>query len=142
MIFAKIHPLLVHFPVALFVSGVLLILYGKLQKEETVQVAGQFNIRFGFWCALVTLSVGILAVINMEIKDKFREMLGFHMMFAFSTVTLFGVALILYLFRQKLWARVLYHLVMVCGLFSTLATGYCGGELVHRFGVATLHLTD
>ena len=76
MIFAKIHPLLVHFPVALFVSGVLLILYGKLQKEETVQVAGLFNIRFGFWCALVTLSVGILAVINMEVKDKFREMLG------------------------------------------------------------------
>ena len=34
MIFAKIHPLLVHFPVALFVSGVLLILYGKLQKDQ------------------------------------------------------------------------------------------------------------
>ena len=131
-----------HFPVALFVSGVLLVIYGKLQKEETMQVAGQFNIRFGFWCALVTLSVGFLAVINMEVKDKFREMLGYHMLFAFSTVTLFGAALILYRFRQKIWARWMYHLVLVCGLFSILATGYCGGELVHRFGVATLHLAD
>ena len=73
MIFAKIHPLLVHFPVALFVSGVLLVIYGKLQKEETLQIAGRFNIRCGFWCSLVTLSVGFLAVINMKVKDKFRN---------------------------------------------------------------------
>jgi len=142
MIFSQIHPLLVHFPVALFVSGVLLEIYGKLQKEETAQIAGRFNIRCGFWFALVTVSVGFLAVINMEVKDKFREMLGFHMLFAFSTVTLFGVALVLYRFRRKTWARVLYHLVLVGGLCTTLAAGYCGGELVHQFGVATLHLVD
>ena len=50
--------------------------------------------------------------------------------------------MILYRVGQKIWARWMYHRVLVCGLFSILATGYCGGELVHRFGVATLHLTD
>jgi uncharacterized membrane protein len=42
MFFAKLHPLIVHFPVGLLVSGALFEIYGKVGKEEAVRVAGRF----------------------------------------------------------------------------------------------------
>ena len=35
MFFAKLHPLIVHFPVGLLVSGALFEMYGKLTGEES-----------------------------------------------------------------------------------------------------------
>ena len=61
MFFAKLHPLLVHFPVGLFVSGALFELYGNFRGEKTVAEAGAFNVWFGFWCSLPVALIGFLA---------------------------------------------------------------------------------
>ncbi len=138
MIFSKIHPLLIHFPIALFTSGTLLEVYGRLRKEEIVEIAGRFNVRFGFWWALLAMGVGFLGVLSLEIKDTFREFLSFHILFALSTIFLFANSLWLFRLRQKKWAFFLYHVCILVGMITCLITGYFGGELVHRFGIATL----
>jgi len=135
MFFAKLHPLIVHFPVGLLVSGALFEMYGKLTGEESSATAGWFNVRLGFWCALVAMAVGLLGILSLEVLPKFKPYLGYHILSAFTTVALFLMVLILGRFGKKTWTKIAYHLFLFMGLISVLATGYFGGELVHRFGL-------
>ena len=86
MFFAKLHPLLVHFPVGLLVSGTLFELYGNFRGEKIVAKAGAFNVRFGFWCSLPVALVGFLGVMSIELKNEFKPFVANHMFFTFSTV--------------------------------------------------------
>jgi len=142
MLFSQIHPLLVHFPVALFTSGVLFEIYGRLRGEKVVEVAGWFNLRLGFWFALVTATVGFLGVLSLEVKPAFKSFLSFHILSAFSTLLIFGGAILCYRWRERKWAWAVYHVLLMVGLTTILTTGYYGGELVHRFGVSTLQPAD
>lgn len=135
MNFAYVHPLLVHFPVALLISGSVLELYGRLHKEEVAEIAGRFNVKLGFWFMLVAMTVGLLGLLDLEVKDTFRGFLRSHILFAFSTALVYGTAMLCYRWRHKAWAHWLYQLLLLIGLGTTLATGYFGGELVHRFGL-------
>ncbi len=146
--FAQLHPMLVPFAVALLVTGVVFEYYGKLQNEESARTAGGFNIRMGLAFAVVAAVVGFLGVIGIgdifseadprvspEIKIQMRKFLSYHILFACSTVVIFILALIVARYRKKKWGQVLYFLLLGVGLATVLATGYCGGELVHRFGL-------
>ena len=89
MFFAKLHPLLVHFPVGLLVSGTLFELYGNFREEKSVARAGAFNVRFGFWCSLPVAVVGFLGVMSIELKNEFKPFVASHMLFTLSTVVIF-----------------------------------------------------
>ena len=142
MIFAKLHPLLVHFPIGLLVSGVLLEVFGTFQKEEATKVAGWFNIRLGFWCSLPVIAVGLLGVGSLRVEEKLKVFLSSHILLAGSTVCVFAAILIIYRFRARRWVNVIYNALLAVGLFCVLATGFYGGELVHRHGVEALHISD
>jgi uncharacterized membrane protein len=133
--FAKLHPLIVHFPVGLLTSGVVFEIYGALRNDEVVETAGRFNIRIGFWCLFPVLLVGFLGMISLENTEKFREFLSSHLKFAFITTGIFIVAMLVSRYLNKPWGRILYFLIIVVGGICVLTTGYFGGELVHRFGV-------
>jgi uncharacterized membrane protein len=148
MVFAQIHPLLVPFAVALLVMGVIFEFYGKLQNEESARTAGGFNIRMGLAFAAVAAVVGFLGVIGIgdifseadprlspEVKTRMRKFLSYHILFACSTVVVFILALVAARYRKNKWGQVLYFSLLGLGLATVLATGYCGGELVHRFGL-------
>lgn len=140
MLFAQLHPLIVHFPVALLVSGVVFEFYGTLQKEETALAAGHFNIRLGLACALLAGLVGLAALLTgIEMKDSASPFAGYHLMAAIATMLLFGAAVGVARWRgTRPGTRMIYLLLILLGLLAVLSTGYFGGELVHRFGTATL----
>ena len=148
MTFALIHPMLVPFAVALLVMGVIFEFYGKIQNEESARTAGGLNIRLGLAFAVVAAVVGFFGVIGIgdifseadprlspAIKIHAKKFLSYHVLFACSTVVIFILALIAARFRKKKWGTVVYFSLLGVGLVSALATGYCGGELVHRFGL-------
>ena len=133
--FAKLHPLIVHFPMGLLVSGVVFEIYGALRKDEVVETAGRFNVRFGFWCLFPVLLVGFLGMISLENTEKFRDFLASHLTFAFTSAGVFILAMLVSRYLRKPWGRILYFLIIAIGGCCVLTTGYFGGELVHRFGV-------
>lgn len=148
MAFAQIHPLLVPFAVALLVMGVIFEFYGKLQNEESARTAGGFNIRMGLAFAVVAVVVGLLGVIgigdiiseadprlSLEVKTRMRKFLSYHILFACSTVVVFILALVAARYRKRKLGEIIYFSLLGVGLVTVLATGYCGGELVHRFGL-------
>ncbi len=135
--FAKLHPMIVHFPVGLLISGVVFEIYGVLRNEEVVATAGRFNIRFGFWCLFPVLLVGFLGMLSLENTEKFRDFLSSHLKFAFTTAGVFILAMLVSRYFRQPWGRVLYLLIIATGGICVLTTGYFGGELVHRFGVST-----
>ena len=135
MFFAKLHPLLVHFPVGLLVSGVLFELYGNFRGEKIVAKAGSFNIRFGFWCSIPVAVIGFLGLMSLELKDEFKPFVANHMFFTLSTVLIFFFVILLSRFRYKTWCDVLHYFLLMVGLFTILNAGFYGGELVHRFNL-------
>ena len=141
MFFAKLHPLIVHFPIGLLVSGALFELYGRVASEEVAEVAGRFNVRLGFWCALPVLAVGFLGMLSLENTEKFQKFLGNHLLAAFCTVLFFLLALLLSRYGKGRF-KIVYYFFLGLGLFSVLATGFFGGELVHRFGVSTPNFSN
>ncbi len=133
--FAKLHPLIVHFPMGLLVSGVVFEIYGVLRKDEVVETAGRFNVRLGFLCLFPVLLVGFLGMISLENTEKFRDFLANHLQFAFTTAGVFILAMLVSRYLRKPWGRILYFLLIAAGMLCILSTGYFGGELVHRFNV-------
>ena len=140
--------MLVPFAVALLVTGVVFEYYGKFQNEESARTAGGVNIRLGLAFAAVAVVVGFLGVIGIgdifseadprvspEVKIHMRKFLSYHILFACSTVVIFILALVAARYRKKKWGQVLYFSLLGVGLATVLVTGYCGGELVHRFGL-------
>ncbi len=133
MFFAKLHPLLVHFPIGLLVTGTLFELYGNFRGEKIVAEAGSFNIKFGFWCSIPAAVIGFLGLMSLELKDEFKPFVAKHLLFTFSTIIIFFCVLLLSRFRYKTWCNVLHHFLLIVGLFTVLNAGFYGGELVHRF---------
>ena len=135
MFFAKLHPLLVHFPIGLLVTGTLFELYGNFRGEKIVAKAGSFNIKLGFWCSIPVAVIGFFGLISIELKDEFKPFVIKHMFFTFSTIIIFFCVIILSRFRYKTWCNVLHHFLLMVGLFTVLNAGFYGGELVHRFNL-------
>ncbi len=139
MFFLKLHPLLVHFPIGLLITGVLLHLYAYFQKEDSVRIAAQFNIQFGFYFSLFVSIVGLAGYFFLEIQPNFESFLNLHFGFAMSSIVIFSLALLVKRFWSGKGGSFAHTLFLIIGLAGILATGYFGGELVHRFGVSTLH---
>jgi uncharacterized membrane protein len=135
MFFAKLHPLLVHFPIGLLVTGALFELYGNFRGEEVVAKAGSFNIKFGFWCLIPVAVIGFIGLMSLELKDEFKPFVANHMFFALSTIVIFFCVVLLSRYRNKTWCNVIHHFLLVLGLFTVLNAGFYGGELVHRFNL-------
>ena len=137
MFFAKLHPLLVHFPIGLLVTGTLFELYGNFRGEKIVAKAGSFNIKLGFWCSIPVAVIGFFGLMSLELKDEFKPFVAKHLLFAFSTIIIFFCVILLSRFRHKTWCNVLHHFLLMVGLFTVLNAGFYGGELVHRFNLPT-----
>lgn len=132
-----LHPATVHFPIALYLLGVLLTL-GYLWR-------GQLDYeRFAYWsfslswlASLVASLAGLIDQNQLEIADPRRERVNPHITAGVALIVING--LLIYLrFR---WADVLaryrwpYLGLMLLGLAAVLAAAWLGGELVYRLQI-------
>lgn len=134
---SHLHPMLVHFPIALivfgFIADIASIVY---QKEGWLQQSGFFLLIFGTLAAIAALFTG--ALFTSEIGGSAGAVKDTHELFAWITV---GNLVVLSAFRILLKAKAkeatnfkwiafaLYGLAAI----SVSITGFYGGTLVYNY---------
>lgn len=132
--FPNLHPLVVHFPIALLITALLF----------------QFVALFGFrkklsWTVLSLTLLGfaggaVAAFVNppqvsTELSDHLQEVVRQHRHYAYTTLWLAGIAFIFKLgsieARLRTWAEIIVFLVLFTAALAVGYTGYLGSQMVH-----------
>jgi uncharacterized membrane protein len=135
------HPMAVHFPLALTVTGALALSAARVLPRErygtTLAVVGTWNFCLGAVGALLALGTGLAAVASLELAPTARAAVGLHVKWAiFTTVALALLAV----WRgagmdpQSRPSRV-FLVVLWAVTAALIVTAYRGGQNVYRYGV-------
>jgi len=131
------HPMTVHFPIALYLLGVLLTLGYLGRGQAELERFAYWSFLLSFLATLVASLVGLIDQSQLALADPRREVINSHITAGLALLVLNG--LLAYMrFRWPdvlLRYRWLYLGLMALGVVALLATGWLGGELVYRLQV-------
>jgi uncharacterized membrane protein len=135
------HPMMVHFPLALTLTGFVCLLVSRLlpriEMSPSLAACGHWNLILGGFAALLTLGTGLEAAWNLHLFGAMQYSVSRHMIWAVCTSQL--------LVLLALWRGVanspktppsslfLVLLLFACG--GLIVTGYHGGENVYHYAI-------
>ncbi len=132
-----LHPVCVHFAIALIVFGVLLDCSGSLGGRQDWQQAGQI----GFFAGVGAVGLAVLSGwIEQQLPQpgsvfdpQVAELLFYH---EYGGYVLLGFFIILLVARLQIRGPLplLYIILAGMGLIGLTLQGYWGGEMVYRYG--------
>jgi uncharacterized membrane protein len=135
------HPMAVHFPLALSVTGALALSAARVAKPErhgaTFAVVGTWNLCLGAAGALLALGTGLAAVATLELAPPARAAVGLHVKWAIFTTAALAL---LAVWRgaavdpESRPSRA-FLLVLWAVTAALIITAYRGGQNVYRYGV-------
>ena len=134
-----LHPVLVHFTVALFLVAVMLDVLGRVFRRPQLHSAAWINLALAGPFGALTLIAGLAAEVNILISPHVHVTLTTHKWLGFGV---FACLMALILWRLKLKGAFpsqfgrLYLGLGALGAILTLSAGYYGAELVYVEGVA------
>jgi uncharacterized membrane protein len=138
---AEWHPIAVHFPLALTVTGTLALTAARIPRlarhTATLATVGTWNLSLGAVGLLFALGTGLAAVASLDLPAAGRAAVGLHVKWAiFTSVALFLAAV---------WrgagnaadSRPSAALLVILWLATAalVMTGYRGGQNVYRYGI-------
>ena len=162
------HVILIHYPLGVFVLGMLIELFSFLYRRSTLRLAGRWMILIGALSGIPTALSGVYALANVvrmelpatevnpdrtwaEVTQQSKlnadqwENLGRHA-WAQSAATAISVVLVtIALGLSDRWRKRLYLPILLGLLFSLAAMlwgAYYGGEMVYRHGTAVLRVQE
>ena len=136
---AWIHPILVHFTIALFLLAVLLDLAGWISRRELLHTVAFVNLAAAGVITLATMAAGMTAEMNVQMSETDHATLHTHKYYAFSLVAAIVVLAVwrsILRGRFPLRAGALYMTLALGAAALTVMTAYWGGELVYRHGLS------
>lgn len=135
-----LHPLVVHFPIALLFAGAIIGIVAVFLRRRDLHIVTLWFLIPGWLGAAVASATGD------DLGEKLRQVPGMraaihaHELYAYATMALFAVAIV-WLLAQVRFApglasklSVVYVLVLVLGLGSLFLTGKYGGDMVWGSG--------
>jgi uncharacterized membrane protein len=163
------HVILIHYPLGLFVLGMLIELFSFLYRRSTLRTAGRWMILLGALSGIPAALSGIYAmgnVVRMELPESAvtpeqpwkqvwqtsefgktnpeqREFLGRHVWAQSSATALAVVLVTIAIGCSDPWRKRLYFPLLLGLLFSLAAMvwgAYFGGEMVYRHGTGVLRV--
>jgi uncharacterized membrane protein len=126
------HPILVHFPIALFFVSLFFDALGTLRKDPALHIAGFYNLAFAMLSALASLATGYLAMTRLHFP--FQGATKAHIILAISTTVLMVILYAIRVHRHEKMgsgARALYLVVGLIGVVTLAFVGHYGGEMVY-----------
>jgi uncharacterized membrane protein len=133
-----LHPIAVHFTIALIVVAMLLDLVGRLVKSPLLHSVAFVNLLIAAVSGVVTIGAGMAAEVRLLITHDVHAVLDTHKLLGFSG---FGGILLLAAWRLASRGRVprfgaVYLAASVATAGAVLGAGYIGAQLVYDHGVA------
>ena len=98
-----LHPRFVHFPIALCLTGVVLVILGFLLKRERWVEYGHFSLVLGWLGVLVASLTGLIDQARAPDSPAVQALLNQHITVGVSLLVVFGLALYLPLRNRGLW---------------------------------------
>lgn len=143
----QIHPLVIHFPIALLLLYVALEISGIIFNKEEILRGAYVILILGVIASLVAVLTGNQAeeLAERTISSQFKfpeEILENHEWYATLTVWYFVFVLILRTFlvvKKKFIGRIRYIFIIfaLVGVIWIYLTATVGGDLVYKYGLGT-----
>jgi uncharacterized membrane protein len=135
---SNIHPLIVHFPIALIIVVFILDLLGALSRQKTLTSAANIVSIFAALGAVIAVISGLMAEESVWHIDEAHDLIELHESIGFAVM---GLALVSLIFRpaikkKKSKSSLLWIAVIISLAAAVLVgyEGYLGGEMVYRHG--------
>lgn len=132
-----LHPMIVHFPIALLIIGFLSDIVGLLTKRDFFTQTGFYLFTLGAVGVIAAFVTGDQAGDGIMEEGALKQALEIHEEAATLTIWVASIAAVfrIALFLLKKYSGVLKMVSLVLGLLAVMAiarTGYYGGELVYK----------
>ena len=138
------HPIVVHFAVALSVSGAFALLASRCARDSAIArnaaVAGTVNLGSSAVFCLLAIMSGIGAVWDLHLSGAARIAVSTHVIWAFFTTLAVLLLAIWRVFGAATDERPsgIFIAVMLATIAAVTVTAYLGGENVYRHGIGVL----
>ena len=133
-----LHPILVHFPVALVVfAGIFAMVAWIFNKPKLHQIA-RVNLIIGTVFAILAVISGMAAKDQVFTLDPQYKVLGHHLLLAIISLILLIVLSLWAIWKRKVWETTVptfFTLVLLLAHLAVAGTAYFGTKLVFNHGV-------
>lgn len=139
------HPMMVHFPLALTLTGFFCLLLSRLLQTtpmcSSLAACGHWNLILGGVAALLTLGTGLGAAWHLHLYGGAQYSVSRHIIWAVCTSQLLAFLALWRALADTANAppgRLLLGLLLIaCG--GLMVTGYYGGENVYHYAIGVHH---
>ncbi|HUL12983.1 MAG TPA: DUF2231 domain-containing protein [Methylococcaceae bacterium] len=138
---ANIHPLMVHFPIALLCTFFVLELLAIFsRKNENLEIASVWLLYLGTLGAFAAVAAGLWAEATVPHADELHAVIEKHEKFGFAVLSIAIVLSVWRLTNSGYFSRpgrIVFRLLAFVMVLTMVLGADLGGLLVYRYGVAT-----
>lgn len=132
------HPMMVHFTIALVITGLLCELAWIFLKNDVFRETSKWNLTFAFVAALLTVITGLMAEDAVTMSPAAADVFETHETIGYLILGLVAILFVWRLLRNNIYYQkysVLFAVLFVIAAIVVLIGAYFGGELVFSYGV-------
>lgn len=131
----RLHPILVHFPVALILAAAVAELLFMVRRRQDFGTAALLAITAAAWMAAPAFLAGFAAASGRDFQGALAHAFAVHRIAGITTPVLaFLAAGMGYSTRRtgQVWEQILYRVFLLLAAVSVAVAGWYGGLLVHH----------
>ena len=130
------HPMVVHFPTALFPTSLLFDLLSWGITQPALVTAAFFNIAVGLLGSILAIITGLVDYFGMVSGSRKHRVTTWHLLLNLPMVSIFAFSLVLRWLEMDAARTPLYIIgLSLVGLILLIVGNYFGSELVYRMGM-------